>query len=457
MPRIASDPALDIEPDFTSATFEGIRNRIIGNTQLTHDEAANELATGWQQDRDIRLAAWTLQVNEETRLAAEAAQAERELLEQERVLLEQEAEKERRETEKKKPKINDFQAGASVGDTLTHRPSQYAIHKLKSFEYVELWYFSPDGCREAADEAKSAADSTFGFTKVDDFIALKPVAAFKPSRKVIQDHSLEWRQFDMAKNSFLLYMNKLKWPEKHQRAITMFFMNVVSHPQRSEPFGERALLLYAARVRRDWHDTLALDNAFDISVFNTTLLKNLAEEVWNKLRLESLTEFQLAMSSQGNGRESHTSSHRNQARSSTRPTRSRSRSPARNSSGRLPPRSSSPNRQRPRQDPKRPSQDKHPFQGGAASSGHHACALCLGRFAHNIHKCKSDLLWDNKTPTSCRRSAEGRLVNAQGLQLCYDWQRPNGCASTSKDHIHECSGCGNTDHGAQKCPRGQEV
>ncbi|KAG2028396.1 hypothetical protein BDR03DRAFT_1019870, partial [Suillus americanus] len=58
----------------------------------------------------------------------------------------------------------------------------------------------------------------------------------------------------------------------------MFFMNVVSHPQRSEPFGERALLLYAARVRRDWHDTLALDNAFDISVFNTTLLKNLAEE-----------------------------------------------------------------------------------------------------------------------------------------------------------------------------------
>ena len=190
MPRIVSDPALDIEPDFTSATFEGIRNRIIGNTQLTHDEAANELATGWQQDRDIRVAAWTLQVNEETRLAAEAAQAERELLDQERALLEQEAEKERRETEKKKPKINDFQAGASVGDTLTHRPSQYAIHKLKSFEYVELWYFSPDGCREAADEAKSAADGTFGFTKVDDFIALKAVAAFKPSRKVIQDHSL---------------------------------------------------------------------------------------------------------------------------------------------------------------------------------------------------------------------------------------------------------------------------
>ncbi|KAG0694561.1 hypothetical protein DFH29DRAFT_1072861 [Suillus ampliporus] len=238
MAHIASDLALDIEPDFTSVTFEGIRNRIIGNSQLTHAEAANELATGWQQDRDIRLAAWMQQTNEEALLALEAAQAEHARLEQERLLLEQEAENACKKTEKKKPKINDFKVGTSVGDTLTPRPSQYAIHKLKSFKYVELWYFSPDGCKETADKAKSLADGTYGFTKVDDFIALKPVASFKPSCKVVQDHSLEWRQFDMAKNSFLLHINKPNWPEKHQRAITMFFMNIVSHPQRAEPFGE---------------------------------------------------------------------------------------------------------------------------------------------------------------------------------------------------------------------------
>ncbi|KAG1793001.1 uncharacterized protein HD556DRAFT_1444097 [Suillus plorans] len=290
MARITSDPALDIEPNFASATFEAIRNCIIGNSQLTHDEAANELSNGWKQDRDIRLVAWTAQSNEEARLAAEAAQAEHEHVEQERLTLELEAEKERRETEKKKPKINDFKAGTSVGDSLTHRPSQYAIHKLKSYEYVELWYFSPEGCKETADEAKSSADNTYGFTKVDDFVALKLVTSFKPSRKVIQDHSLEWWQFDMAKNCFLLQINRLGWPEKHQRAITMFFMNIVSHPQRAEPLGERSLLLYAAHVCRDWHDTLTLNNAFDISIFNSTLLKNLAEEVWNKVRFESLAE-----------------------------------------------------------------------------------------------------------------------------------------------------------------------
>ncbi|OAX33378.1 hypothetical protein K503DRAFT_869581 [Rhizopogon vinicolor AM-OR11-026] len=187
MARIVSNPALEMEPNFASATFEALRNRIIGNTQMTHAEAANELTAGWQQDHIIRIAAWNQQVNEDNRLAAEVAQAEQEQLEQEQRLLEQEAENECREMEKKKPKINDFSAGTSVSDTLTPRPSQYAIHKLKSFEHVELWYFSPDGCKETADESKSSADGTFGFTKVEDFVALKLVVSFKPSCKVIQE------------------------------------------------------------------------------------------------------------------------------------------------------------------------------------------------------------------------------------------------------------------------------
>ncbi|KAG1801281.1 uncharacterized protein BJ212DRAFT_1450074 [Suillus subaureus] len=261
MAHIASDLVLDIQPDFSSPTFEG--------TQMTHEEVANELATAWEQDCDLRVVAWTRQ---------------------ECLRLEQEAEAELHEAEKKKPKINDFKIRAAVGDTLTPCPSQYAIHKLKSFEYVELWYFSPDGYRETADDAKTSADDTFGLTKVEDFIALKPVTSFKASRKAIQDHSLEWCQFDLAKNSFLLYINKLKWPDKHQQALTMFFMNIVSHPSCSEPYGERALLLYAAHVCRDWHNTLILNNAFDISVFNLTLLKNMGEEVWNKVRQETLVE-----------------------------------------------------------------------------------------------------------------------------------------------------------------------
>jgi hypothetical protein len=38
MARIVSDPALDFQPDFASVTFEGLRNRVIGGMQMTHEE-----------------------------------------------------------------------------------------------------------------------------------------------------------------------------------------------------------------------------------------------------------------------------------------------------------------------------------------------------------------------------------------------------------------------------------
>lgn len=106
---------------------------------------------------------------------------------------------------------------------------------------------------------------------------------------------------------------------------------------------------------------------------------------------------------------------------------------------------------------KKPYKGQQSFQAGAGQSGHSACALCLGRFRHLIHKCASEFLWDKRTKTRCRRNAEGHLVNPEGLELCYDWQRPKGCSSTARSHVHECSGCGAKDHGAQECPQSENI
>ncbi|OAX36337.1 hypothetical protein K503DRAFT_653968, partial [Rhizopogon vinicolor AM-OR11-026] len=91
----------------------------------------------------------------------------------------------------------------------------------------------------------------------------------------------------------------------------------------------------------------------------------------------------------------------------------------------------------------------------AGPRGRSACAICLGRFAHKIAECNLPKLWDG-SPTHSRRTQEGRLVNPQGLTLCTNWQRPGGCSSGSHDFLHECSGCGLKDHGAQSCPRGEK-
>ena len=46
---------------------------------------------------------------------------------------------EKKEQEKKRPKIADFDKGQMVSDHIMPRPSQFAIGKLKSFNFVELW------------------------------------------------------------------------------------------------------------------------------------------------------------------------------------------------------------------------------------------------------------------------------------------------------------------------------
>ena len=69
------------------------------------------------------------------------------------------------------------------------------------------------------------------------------------------------------------------------------------------------------------------------------------------------------------------------------------------------------------------------FQSGAGPRGG-ACAVCLGRHEHTFSKCDGAKLWDGSA-RSARKNEQGRLVAADGLPLCFDWQMPRGCTSTS--------------------------
>jgi hypothetical protein len=106
--------------------------------------------------------------------------------------------------------------------------------------------------------------------------------------------------------------------------------------------------------------------------------------------------------------------------------------------------------------PSQPSPTKNStFPSGAATQGQPVCALCLATEIHDTRKCRSETLWDG-TKARCRKSEEGRLITPAGNILCSDWNNRRGCTSNSHEQRHECSGCGNKDHGAQKCPRAQK-
>jgi hypothetical protein len=164
------------------------------------------------------------------------------------------------------------------------------MNKLKNLEYVELAYFTPEGCAQAAEESRSVADEAYGLTKVDGYIAFKPLAAVRASKNITQDKDLTWRQMTMGKNEMLVYMAKLDWPKKHLEALANFFFNLEDHSLRRQAHGDHILILFQAKVRREWHDSLDRGQGFNIGKINPTTLRDVQDEYMNKLRLEGLQE-----------------------------------------------------------------------------------------------------------------------------------------------------------------------
>ena len=80
-----------------------------------------------------------------------------------------------------------------------------------------------------------------------------------------------------------------------------------------------------------------------------------------------------------------------------------------------------------------------------------ACPICLSRKRHPIRKCRASNLWDGQHKARCSRAEDGRIVDGNGRTLCSNWNQTIGCSDKSTRHIHKCSGCGDSSHGAQEC------
>ena len=109
---------------------------------------------------------------------------------------------------------------------------RFTIHKLKERDYVELHYFTLEGCTEDLKHNHTIAQDTFTFTKADDSLLLKPMASHKPSNKVTPDEDLTWHQMSIGKTTLLHHMGRTGWPDQYIMALTEFYLNLESHPMR---------------------------------------------------------------------------------------------------------------------------------------------------------------------------------------------------------------------------------
>ena len=127
---------------------------------------------------------------------------------------------------------------------------------------------------------KSISHDMLVFTQVKDTIAIRPLAALRPSKYIWSDEELSWPEMLQAKNTMLSFIAKSGvWPEGHVQSLASFYVNLELHPQKSLPFGDQALLLYQSRVRREWYDTFAQKEGFNIAIIQDELLCSVAEEL----------------------------------------------------------------------------------------------------------------------------------------------------------------------------------
>jgi len=287
-PRITVNPNLAEAPDFTLEVYAIARNAISAQHNITAEEAADRLKEAWTNDNDAKKQAWEQQELADREEATRRAQEEEDQHRNEELQRNDQNET-RVEPEKKKPKLNSFVANRPIATAIKLRPSRFALHKLEERDYIELSYFTPEGCAEAATNDHAVADEAFAFSKVNDLVSLRPISAFKASSKVIQDDKLSWREMSMAKINLLQCMEETGWPKDHIIALATFYLNLENHPKRQEPDGDAVLLAYQAQVRREWHIQLKSSTgepAFDISMINDDLVDKIGVKMWNATKTQ---------------------------------------------------------------------------------------------------------------------------------------------------------------------------
>jgi len=86
------------------------------------------------------------------------------------------------------------------------------------------------------------------------------------------------------------YMHKVGWPEKHIDALASFYFQLKDHDMRLRQHGDRILIIFQAKVRREWHNAMEQNKGFNISLINPVTLSGVAMSFHDQKRAESMAE-----------------------------------------------------------------------------------------------------------------------------------------------------------------------
>ena len=130
-------------------------------------------------------------------------------------------------------------------------------------KHIELYSFSPAGCRDHANQKPSSADEAFRLThrisadgSASNSLTFKPVSALAHPRKITPDEDLTGEQVRDTKARYLSHAMEAGWDKTHMEARVVFFIDLNNHSYNDTPEGKQALVWYQDHARKERHRKL---------------------------------------------------------------------------------------------------------------------------------------------------------------------------------------------------------
>ncbi len=150
--------------------------------------------------------------------------------------------------------------------------------KLLKGAYVPLWHFTTAGLK-AVDHA-AAPSSAHGSLVADEDGVLSILAAKLPTRGLVPDADLSFRDFTVAAPRMLQAMARAGWTTERISMFQNFWRNIQCHPMylSDDERDFKALMRYQGEQRILWHQVAATatseHRAYSLAEINETLLSD---------------------------------------------------------------------------------------------------------------------------------------------------------------------------------------
>ncbi|EGN93852.1 hypothetical protein SERLA73DRAFT_24110, partial [Serpula lacrymans var. lacrymans S7.3] len=144
--------------------------------------------------------------------------------------------------------FNEIDTKTTISDFVIDKPSPYAINKVESGDYIELWYFTVEGCRDAFAHQHTIANTLSMITNDNNQVALKPAASYCASKNAKHDEDLTLNQIFIARTCLINEMDKAGWKRDFTRMLSHFYLQLDMHPKRRFSHSEQILVTYHAQA-----------------------------------------------------------------------------------------------------------------------------------------------------------------------------------------------------------------